>query len=86
MGQSCGGYSTIAMTTQTNLFRAAMALDGVYDLAGGYARMYPDGGAVNFLWSESGQGRMGTHPWGDLRRYRANSPYYLADRFIPRCY
>ena len=23
---------------------------------------------------------MGTHPWGDLRRYIDNSPYYQADR------
>lgn len=30
-------------------------------------------------WSETGQGRMGTHPWGDLRRYLINSPYYRAD-------
>lgn len=80
MGQSYGGYSTMAMVTQTNIFRAAVALDGVYDLPGSYARMYPPGGSVNVLWSESGQGRMGTHPWGDLKRYIANSPYYQADR------
>lgn len=80
MGQSYGGYSTVGIASQTNLFRAAMALDGMYDLPGLYARMYPDGGAVNFLWSESGQGRMGTHPWADLKRYLANSPYYLADK------
>ena len=23
---------------------------------------------------------MGTHPWADLRRYLANSPYYQADK------
>jgi len=80
MGQSYGGYSTVGIVSQTNLFRAALALDGVYDLAGQYARMYPEGGAINFLWSESGQGRMGTHPWADLKRYLANSPYYLADK------
>jgi dipeptidyl aminopeptidase/acylaminoacyl peptidase len=80
MGQSYGGYSTAAMTTQTNLFRAAMALDGLYDLAGGYARMGPGGGTFNFVWSETGQGRMGSHPWADLKRYIANSPYYQADK------
>ena len=32
MGQSYGGYGTAALITQTNLFRAAMALNGLYDL------------------------------------------------------
>jgi dipeptidyl aminopeptidase/acylaminoacyl peptidase len=80
MGQSYGGYGTAAMITQTNLFRAAIALDGLYDLGAGYARMDPGGSTFNFVWSETGQGRMGTHPWADLRRYLANSPYYLADK------
>jgi len=80
MGQSYGGYSTAAMITQTNLFRAAIALDGLYDLAGDFARMGPGGSTFNFVWSETGQGRMGTHPWADLRRYLANSPYYQADK------
>ncbi|HTO75832.1 MAG TPA: prolyl oligopeptidase family serine peptidase [Thermoanaerobaculia bacterium] len=80
MGQSYGGYSTAAMISQTNLFRAAIALDGLYDLAGDYARMGPGGSTFNFVWSETGQGRMGTHPWADLRRYLANSPYYQADK------
>ena len=80
MGQSYGGYSTAAMITQTNLFRAAIALDGLYDLAGDFARMGAGGTTFNFVWSETGQGRMGTHPWADLRRYLANSPYYQADK------
>jgi dipeptidyl aminopeptidase/acylaminoacyl peptidase len=79
MGQSYGGYSTAAMITQTNLFRAAIALDGSYDLAGGFAHMGANG-SNEFMWSETGQGRMGTHPWADLRRYLANSPYYQADK------
>jgi dipeptidyl aminopeptidase/acylaminoacyl peptidase len=80
MGQSYGGYSTAAMITQTNLFRAAISLDGLFDLPGAYARMGPGGSTFNFVWSETGQGRMGTHPWADLRRYLANSPYYQADK------
>jgi dipeptidyl aminopeptidase/acylaminoacyl peptidase len=80
MGQSYGGYSTAAMVTQTNLFRAAISLDGLFDLAGAYAHMDAKGGTFNFVWSETGQGRMGTHPWADLRRYLANSPYYQADK------
>jgi len=80
MGQSYGGYSTAAVITQTNLFRAAMALDGVYDLGGNYGWMTPDGGTFTVGWSETGQGRMGQSPWVDLKRYIANSPYYQADK------
>jgi pimeloyl-ACP methyl ester carboxylesterase len=79
MGQSYGGYGTAAMISQTNLFRAAIAMGGFYDLPGNYAHMYSSG-VNNFRWSEGGQGRMGTHPWADLRRYLANSPYYQADK------
>src|SRR5207237_183090 len=30
--------------------------------------------------TEEGQMRMGTHPWADLQRYLANSPYYQVDK------
>lgn len=79
-GQSYGGYGTAAVVSHTNLFRAAMALDGVYDLASGFATMGPDGDTFSFVWSETGQGRMGTHPWANLQRYLTNSPYFRADR------
>jgi len=80
MGQSYGGYSTAAIVTQTQLFRAAMALDGMYDLGSVYGWMDRAGGSANFVWAESSQGRMGTHPWANLQRYVMNSPYYLADK------
>jgi len=80
MGQSYGGYSTAGVVTQTNLFRAAIALDGLYDLGGQYGWMHSSGTSSTIMWSETGQGRMGTHPWADQRRYLANSPYYLADK------
>lgn len=76
LGQSYGGYGTAAVITRTNLFRAAMALDGVYDLSGNYSQNSRN----EIQWSEGGQGRMGTHPWADLERYIANSPYYQADK------
>jgi dipeptidyl aminopeptidase/acylaminoacyl peptidase len=79
-GHSYGGYGTVGIVTQTKLFRAAIALDGVYDLAGNYAHMASDGTTSRFRWSETGQGRMGTYPWADLNRYIANSPCYLADK------
>jgi dipeptidyl aminopeptidase/acylaminoacyl peptidase len=77
MGQSYGAYSAAAIVTRSDLFRAAIALDGVYDLPGTYGNDDGGGGAA---WAESGQGRMGTHPWAALDRYIANSPYYQADK------
>ncbi|WP_162314153.1 S9 family peptidase [Pseudoxanthomonas yeongjuensis] len=79
-GQSYGGYGTASVISGTNIFRAAVAISGLYDLPGGYAWMGRDGGDPSARWAETGQGRMGTHPWADLRRYIDNSPYYRADR------
>jgi dipeptidyl aminopeptidase/acylaminoacyl peptidase len=79
MGHSYGGYSTAAIVSQTQLFRAAIALDGFYDLPGDYGAMGP-GGTTNYSVYESGQARMGVPPWPALQRYLANSPYYAADK------
>ena len=79
-GQSYGGYGTASMLAGTNLFRAGIAIAGLYDLSGRHSWMDERGMAGSARWSETGQGRMGTHPWGDLRRYIENSPYYQADR------
>jgi dipeptidyl aminopeptidase/acylaminoacyl peptidase len=78
-GQSYGGYGTASVISGTNVFRAAIAISGLYDLGAMHSWMNPQGTAGMARWSETGQGRMGTHPWGDLRRYLANSPYYRAD-------
>ncbi len=80
VGQSFGGYGACAVLTQSDRFRAAVAISGLYDLPGLYGWMMPNG--TNFLASllESGQGRMGSPPWSDLPRYLANSPYYQAHR------
>jgi dipeptidyl aminopeptidase/acylaminoacyl peptidase len=79
-GQSYGGYGTASVVSGTNLFRAAIAISGLYDLPGRYSWMDRNGLAGSARWSETGQGRMGTHPWADLLRYVDNSPYYQADR------
>ena len=68
VGQSAGGYSAAAIITQTNLFKAAIAISGFYDLPGWY-------NPETIIHR-----RMGTDPWGDLPRYLANSPYYQADK------
>ena len=79
MGHSFGGYGAAGVVTQTHLFRAAIAISGVYDLPASYGRANPQG-LPFFSWYEGGQLRMGATPWQDLQRYLANSPYYLADR------
>jgi len=79
-GQSYGGYGVAAVLATSNLFRAGIAISGMYDLAGSYAWMGPDSDMINREWSETGQGRMGSPLWSDVTRYITNSPYYMADR------
>jgi dipeptidyl aminopeptidase/acylaminoacyl peptidase len=79
-GQSFGGYGTGSIISGTNLFRAAVAVSGIYDLAGTYGYLDQNGGSFWIGWSEGGQARMGTHPWANVMRYLENSPYYRADR------
>ena len=79
-GQSFGGYGTGAIISGTNLFRAAVAVSGIYDLAGTYGYLDENGGSFWIGWSEAGQARMGSHPWANVMRYLENSPYYRADR------
>lgn len=79
-GQSYGGYSTAAIVSQTNLFRAAIPVNGTYDLAGFYGDMDAQGNSHWIRWAEKGQGRMGQSVWDNPLRYIANSPYYRIDR------
>jgi dipeptidyl aminopeptidase/acylaminoacyl peptidase len=79
IGHSYGGYGVAAVLSQTNLFRAGVAISGIYDLPGLYARMR-EGDSPDFVAGLEGQGRMGTHPWANLTRYIANSPYYQVDK------
>jgi dipeptidyl aminopeptidase/acylaminoacyl peptidase len=81
-GQSFGGYGTASIVSRTNLFRAAVAVSGIYDLSGTYGHMDSEGGNFWIGWNEGGQARMGTHPWANLRRYIDNSPYYQADKIF----
>src|SRR5258708_34603335 len=77
-GQSYGGYGTASGVSGTNVFRAAIAISGLYDLAAMHSWMNPSGTAGMARWAATGQGRMRTHPWRDLRRDLANSPHYPA--------
>ncbi|HEX4439694.1 MAG TPA: prolyl oligopeptidase family serine peptidase [Thermoanaerobaculia bacterium] len=80
MGHSYGGYSVMSLVVQTNIFHAAVARAGVYDLAGNYGDMFADGSALNVQWAEGGQGRMGGTPWDQRARYVENSPFFYLDR------
>ena len=81
-GNSFGGYATVGVLSRTNLFRAAIPQNGIYELSGvqyGGFRS-PDSPANGSNWVEKRQPRIGTHPWADLRRVIDNSPYYQADK------
>lgn len=87
VGHSYGGYSVYGLVTQTDRFKAAVALAGYTDLLGLYGRLdarHRFSDVPNPLWGpftvEGQQPRMGVPPWKDLERYRRNSPYVHADK------
>jgi pimeloyl-ACP methyl ester carboxylesterase len=87
IGHSFGGYSVYGLITQTQRFKAAVALAGVTDVFGFYARLderyrYSDGliPLLSAWGTESQQMSMGVPPWTDPARYLRNSPYVYADR------
>jgi dipeptidyl aminopeptidase/acylaminoacyl peptidase len=79
-GHSYGGYSTISLLVQSPRFKAAVMRAGMGDLVSGYGHLAPDGTNYGLAWSESGQGRMGGHPWEYRERYLENSPIFYLDR------
>jgi dipeptidyl aminopeptidase/acylaminoacyl peptidase len=79
-GQSYGGYSTGSIVSHTNLFRAAIPVNGCFDLAAFYGGMQDSGNSLWMRWAEKGQGRMGDSPWANPARFIDNSPYYRLDR------
>ncbi len=93
MGQSYGGYSTYALITETNRFKAAIALAGISDWTSLYGmydgrRRYEDNVNVNDEFDlslmEEGQGNFGAPPWVDPKRYESNSPLtYVANVHTP---
>jgi dipeptidyl aminopeptidase/acylaminoacyl peptidase len=88
MGQSFGGYATYGLITQTNRFKAAVALAGISNLISLYglfdARLrygkYPHEDLFAAALLESAQLRMGNPPWKDLGRYIRNSPLFTVER------
>lgn len=88
-GHSYGGYTALGVATQTDRFRAVIAMNAPTDLISLYGvfqpswRVSPEDG-VWAAWSagfaEDSQGRMGAPPWIEAIRYARNSPVLLADR------
>lgn len=80
MGQSYGGYSTLALIVQTKRFRAAVEVDGYGDIIGAYGEMARDGTSYELDIQEQGQGLMGGTPWQSPDRYIQNSPVFFLER------
>ena len=88
MGQSFGGFATYGLVTQTNRFKAAVALAGLSDFISLYtqfdARMryeeFPHENLFMAALFESAQTAMGNPPWKDLGRYMRNSPVFYVER------
>lgn len=80
MGHSYGGYSVLALITNTMWFKAAVASASMGDLFNHYGTMDPDGSASGIGWTETGQGGMAATPWEARARYIENSPFFFLDR------
>jgi len=74
IGQSYGGYTTLCLLTRSQMFKAGIVANGIYDLvriATGYSEAW---------YVEGGQGRMRARLWDDPLRYIVNSPLYALHR------
>ena len=80
MGQSHGGYSTLALVTRTTRFRAAVMTSGVGDLVAMYGVMSPSGDGVWQSYMEKATGAIGGPPWELPERYVENSPIFHLDQ------
>ena len=80
MGASYGGYSTLALITQTTRFKAAVMHAGFGNLISDYGEMMRDGSARSITLAENGQTRMGGTPWQYRDRFIENSPVFYLDR------
>jgi dipeptidyl aminopeptidase/acylaminoacyl peptidase len=80
MGQSNGGYSTLALIAQTGRFKAAVMNAGFGDLVGFYGSMSYAGTGGWIPWLERAGGGMGGPPWEFPLRFVENSPVFYLDR------
>ncbi|MGH9722210.1 MAG: S9 family peptidase, partial [Bryobacteraceae bacterium] len=80
MGQSFGGYTTMALLVQTTRFKAAVVRAGFADLISAYGGMNENGAAYGIAIAEESQMRLGGTPWEYPMRYLQNSPFLSLDR------
>jgi dipeptidyl aminopeptidase/acylaminoacyl peptidase len=91
VGLSGGGYATLGLITQTNRFRAAIAVASYSNLISFYGTFYGqyrygDSGhpqhaqVLRIMQMERGFQGMGGPPWGDLQRYVRSSPLFYAEK------
>ena len=80
LGNSYGGYSVLALITQTDMFAAAVCSAGIVNLTSFYGALN-DAGDTNWLgWCESGQARLGGSLWENRDDYIENSSLFYLDR------
>ena len=80
MGASYGGYSTLALITQTSRFKAAVSRSGFGNLFSNYGVMQANGDGFSAGIVELGQGNIGGSPWQYRDKYIENSPSFYLDR------
>jgi dipeptidyl aminopeptidase/acylaminoacyl peptidase len=88
MGESYGGYAALSLVTQTNRFKAAIAISPGSDwisLYGVFAMFYRYSTFAHedlsfFYEIEIGQVQMKAPPWAEPARYLQNSPIFYADK------
>ena len=79
-GQSWGGYQTLYMITQTQMFAAAMAGAPVVNMTSAYGGIRWGSGIARSGQYENGQSRIGGSIWENPMRYIENSPLFWLDK------
>ncbi|WP_295632760.1 prolyl oligopeptidase family serine peptidase [Novosphingobium sp.] len=82
MGQSYGAYSTLALISHTDRFKAAVTTGNVInpDLLASYLEIDQTNTLAKVDYFEHGQGAMGGSPWQYRDRYLENSPIFSFDK------
>ncbi|MEP6505859.1 MAG: prolyl oligopeptidase family serine peptidase, partial [Betaproteobacteria bacterium] len=79
-GQSWGGYQTLYMITQTQMFAAAMAGAPVVNMTSAYGGIRWGTGVARAFQYEKTQSRIGGSIWETPMRYFENSPLFWLDK------
>ena len=87
MGQSYGGYSVFALLSQTDRFRAGVAVAGISDLTSNYGSFDPSARGYpgieherNDNWAEVDQFGLRSAPWVDPTAYARVSPLTYVEK------